>query len=184
MINVLVIAFGLAMDSFGVSVALGSSVSKKRVLSLGVVASGVFAIFHIGMLTMGFLFGETFGLYISGVDHWISFVLLTLVGVRMIQGSSKNGKSFGSDDITLKLLVSLALATSIDALIIGAGIAFMKVPIFMTVIAVGIVVFLLSQAGFYLGIGGNGLLHKKAGIAGGFILVFMGIKILLEHIAL
>ncbi len=182
MINVLVIALGLAMDCFGVSIVMGGNLTRKKLLSIGLLISGVFGLFHAVMLVGGILIEETLKSFISGVDHWIAFALLSIVGVKMIQSTHRDGKKFiSSRNIDLRLILSLGVATSIDALIVGTGIAFLGTPIILTITTIGLVTFILSMIGFSLGIKGNSLLHKKAEIAGGFILVMMGIKILLDH---
>jgi putative Mn2+ efflux pump MntP len=185
MLNVFVIAFGLAMDSFSASLVLGGNISNNRHIATRIFISSIFGLFHIGMLTLGLLIGETFGSFISGVDHWIAFLLLTIVGMRMFLTTMRDGiKSIAQERMGIKLVLSLALATSIDALILGMGIVFMGLSILLTVITIGIVVFLLSLVGFYLGLRGNRLLDNKVGAIGGGILILMGIKILIEHLIL
>jgi putative Mn2+ efflux pump MntP len=185
MINVLVIAFGLSLDSFSVSVVLGGNISKRKLFSVGIAGSVVFGLFHAGMLTTGFFIEETFKSFISGIDHWVAFILLFIVGTRMIHNGLRKGKRHDSyENIDFKLMISLALATSVDALIIGMGIAFLGAPVLLTIVSIGLVVFLISFSGFCLGMKGNNLFHKKAGIAGGYILIIMGMKILVEHLVL
>ncbi len=183
MINVLVIAIGLALDCFGVSIVMGGNLNRKKLLSVGLLVSGVFGLFHGAMITAGFFIEETFTSFISGIDHWVAFIMLFVVGVRMIYGSSrKHKKIIDSKNINFKLIMSLALATSIDALIVGMGIVYFGVPILLSVMIVGLVTFFLSVTGIFLGVESDGLLKHKAGIVGGFVLIIMGFKILIDHL--
>jgi len=182
MIYILLIAIGLAIDAFSVSIVLGG-VNNKKVLNRGIISSTMFGLFQSAMSVIGWIIGETFKSFISGIDHWIAFILLFAIGVKMIYGNLYDKKDLLiQENISFKFIISLAFATSIDALIIGIGLAFIGVPILLTIIVIGIITFLLSMIGIYLGIKSKGFLHNRTGIVGGFILIVIGIKILIDHI--
>ncbi|OGG00640.1 hypothetical protein A2Y99_05350 [Candidatus Gottesmanbacteria bacterium RBG_13_37_7] len=181
MLNILFIAIGLAMDAFGVSIALGGAYKKK--FTKGIVISAIFGGFQAAMPVIGWIIGGTFKSFISGVDHWIAFFLLFAIGLKMIYGDLNNKKDlFKQKDIDFRLITSLAFATSIDALIVGMSIAFLGVPILLTISVIGIVTFLLSVGGIYLGTKCYRLFQNKTGLIGGIVLMIIGIKILTDHL--
>lgn len=181
MIYILLIAIGLAMDSFGASIALGSS--NKNISTKGIISSAVFGGFQAIMPLFGWIIGEVFKSFILGVDHWIAFLLLFTIGLKMIYGDLNNKQSQQNRrNIDFRLIISLAFATSIDALIVGMGIAFFGAPILLTITVIGLVTFLLSMAGIYLGTKFYKLFQNKTGIIGGLVLIAIGIKILTNHL--
>lgn len=179
------IAIGLSMDAFAVSVCTGLTMMKvqlKKMIKVGL----YFGLFQAGMPVMGYLLGRGFADSITAFDHWIAFILLGFIGAKMIKDSfSKNDlKSCEETSIDLKTMLPLALATSIDALAVGVTFAFLEVNIAPAAMFVGGVTFILSVIGVKIG---NifGLKYKsKAEITGGIILIIMGIKILLEHVGI
>lgn len=180
-ISLLFIAFGLAMDAFSVSVTSGITtrdVKLYQVLKMGF----SFGFFQTFMPILGWLIGSSLRIYISTVDHWIAFGLLSFVGLRMIYESIK-GEYQVVNPFDNKTLLLLSISTSIDALAVGVSFSFLDVSIFFPVLIIGIITFLLSSIGILMG---NGLRHffkdKKVEILGGLILVGIGIKILLEHL--
>lgn len=181
MFSIFLIAVSLAMDAFSVSIILGS-LNQKNKLTKGIISSMMFGLFQAGMPIIGWLIGGTFKSLILGVDHWIAFLLLLIIGLKMIFQRTNEKSLIEKKKINFKLLLYLALATSIDALIVGVGIAFFGVPILLTVGIIGLVTFLLSMIGFYLGIKSSGIFKNKAEIFGGIILIGIGIKILVEHL--
>jgi len=181
-LELFVLAVGLSMDAFAVSVCKGLSVKKlekKHCLLAGLYFGG----FQALMPLLGFFFGVQFEDMIASIDHWIAFVLLGIIGGRMIkEAASKSEELDGSFDVKTMLL--LAIATSIDALAVGVTFAFLQVQIVPAVSFIGITTFLLSAAGIKIG-NVFGLKYKsKAELAGGMILIFMGVKILLEHLGI
>jgi manganese efflux pump family protein len=181
MFYILLIAIGLAMDTFGVSIALGGADNRK--FSKGILSSVMFGVFQAVMPIIGWFIGETFKPVISNIDHWVAFFLLFTIGLKMIYGDLNNKQNiFNQKNIDLKLLISLAFATSIDALIVGMGIALFNVPILLAVCIIGLVTFLLSMGGVYLGVRCCSLFQNKTGILGGSVLIIIGIKILVEHL--
>jgi manganese efflux pump family protein len=181
MLNILFISIGLAMDAFGVSIALGGTNQKK--FSRGIISSAVFGLFQAGMPLIGWTIGEVFKTFISNIDHWIAFFLLFAIGLKMIYADMYNRQEIVKQkNIDFRHILSLAVATSIDALIVGTSIAFFGVPILLAVTVIGFVTFILSMVGIYLGMKCCGLFYHKTGLAGGVILMGMGMKILAEHL--
>lgn len=179
MFNILLISLGVAMDAFGVSIALGV---KSRNFYKGIVSSVMFGGFQAVMPLIGWIIGEVFKSYISGVDHWIAFLLLIIIGIRMIYGDLNNKQSVKQKNIDFRLLITLAFATSIDALVVGMGIAFLDIPILLAVSIIGLVTFIISLAGIYIGTKSSKVIDNKAGIFGGLVLILIGIKILTDHL--
>lgn len=177
-----ILAVGLAMDAFSVAVCKGLSVcqvKKKHVLTTGL----YFGAFQALMPAAGYLLGTGFQAQIQKIDHWIAFILLSLIGVNMIWESRSEAECldgcFGP-----KAMLPLAVATSIDALAVGVTFAFLKVQIVPAVSFIGIVTFVISCAGVLIGNRFGAKYKSKAELAGGLVLVCMGVKILVEHLFL
>lgn len=176
-----VIAVGLSMDAFAVSVCKGLSVSSVRPahsLTCGLYFGG----FQALMPLLGWLLGVQFQSVISNVDHWIAFVLLGIIGIDMVK-DSREEKCVDSS-FSLRAMLPLALATSIDALAIGVTFAFLQVNILPAVLFIGLTTFVLSAAGVRMGAVFGSRFRSKAELAGGVILIFMGLEILLEHLGI
>lgn len=172
------------MDAFAVSVCKGLAMKKlsvKKALVIGLWFGG----FQALMPAIGYLLGSRFEQYVETFDHWIAFVLLALIGANMVKDSfSKEEANTANDSVDAKTMFLLAVATSIDALAVGVTYAFLQVAIIPAVSFIGVITFLLSVCGVKIG---NifGLKYKsKAELAGGIILILMGIKIILEHLGL
>ncbi|MDY5627790.1 MAG: manganese efflux pump MntP family protein [Clostridia bacterium] len=176
------IAIGLSMDAFAVSVCKGLSVQKpdkKHYLLIGAWFGG----FQALMPTIGYFLGSFFNKYITSFDHWISFVLLAVIGINMLkEGLSKDSEKTDSS-FSFKTMFIMAVATSIDALATGITFALLpNVNIGAAVLFIGLTTFVFSAAGLKVG-NVFGLRYKsKAEIAGGIILILIGAKILLEHL--
>lgn len=182
-IELLLIAIGLAMDAFAVSICKGLSMKKmewKKALIIG----GYFGFFQGFMPVIGFLLGKGFESKIASIDHWIAFFLLLYIGGNMIKEALSKKEEEYEDLIDVKTMVILAIATSIDALAVGVTFAFFKVDIIFAVMLIGLVTFLLSVVGVKIGNLFGDKYEKKAEIAGGIILILMGIKILIEDLGL
>ena len=182
-VSVFLIAVGLAMDAFAVAVASGLAERKLRFRYAFKIAF-FFGMFQALMPVAGWLMG--FGLrgYIAGVDHWVAFCLLALVGGKMIYESFKLKEAEDpSRPHGIYVLLLLSIATSIDALAIGVSLAFINVPIMMPAIIIGIVTFVLSCAGVYIGNKSGHFFEKKIEALGGLILIGIGLKILIEHLS-
>ena len=184
MTELLVLAVGLSMDAFAVSVCKGLSAGRVK-LGHALTAGLWFGGFQALMPFLGWLLGVQFQSLITNVDHWIAFVLLGLIGANMIRESRGGGEeeelgaSFG-----VRAMLPLAVATSIDALTVGVTFAFLKVDIGPAVALIGIITCVLSAVGVRAG----GVVGEKgkswAELAGGVVLILMGCKILLEHLGI
>ncbi len=185
LIELFLIAVGLSMDAFAVSVCKGLAARKISVKHL-LITGAWFGGFQALMPAIGYLLGSTFQNYITSFDHWIAFVLLCLIGGNMIHESLSNSDEVSTDSsFTIKTMFVLAVATSIDALAVGITFALLPdVNIIMAVLFIGIVTFVLSGAGLKIG-SIFGLKYKsKAEFAGGLILILIGARILFEHLGI
>lgn len=174
-----VIAVGLSMDAFSVAVCKGLSVcqvKKKQMLTVGL----YFGFFQGLMPLIGYLLGTGFQDVIQSIDHWIAFILLALIGINMIRESRGEAENLDAC-FTFQAMLPLAIATSIDALAVGVTFAFLKVRIIPAVLFIGITTFVISCAGVLIGNRFGAKYKSKAELAGGIVLILMGIKILAEH---
>lgn len=180
------IAIGLSMDAFAVSICKGLSMPKFH-LKHGAVIGLFFGGFQALMPFIGYFAGIGFQKYIADWDHWIAFALLTFIGGQMLFEAAKEGKQPEKEEDALKIrqLFVLAIATSIDALIIGITFALLPgTNIWTSITLIGCTTFVLSVAGVAIGFRFGSRYEKKAQIAGGMILILLGIKILLEHLGI
>jgi len=180
--ELLFIAIGLSMDCFAVSLSFGAQRKLKwnDILKF----SFFFALFQALMPVIGWLIGTAVNIYLSKVDHWIAFGILTIIGLRMIYESFKGEDEKRSVDIRdWKILLTLSLATSIDALITGVSFGFVKVNIALAALTIALVTFLNSLAGAWVGERSIHISPRWAEIIGGLVLIGIGIKIVLEHLA-
>lgn len=174
-----VIAVGLSMDAFSVAVCKGLSVcqiKKKQILTVGL----YFGIFQGLMPAIGYLLGTSFQAKIQSIDHWIAFILLALIGINMIRESRGEAENLDAC-FTFKAMVPLAVATSIDALAVGVTFAFLKVQIIPAVCFIGVTTFAISCVGVLIGNRFGAKYKSRAELAGGIVLILMGLKILVEH---
>lgn len=176
-----IIAVGLSMDAFAVSVCKGLSVQKMR-LSHALTCGLYFGGFQGLMPFIGYLLGSQFEEMIVSIDHWVAFVLLGLIGFNMIKESRDEDCENLDSSFGVKAMIPLAIATSIDALAVGVTFAFLRVNIFWAVTFIGIITFTLSSIGVKVGNVFGTKYKSKAEFAGGLILILMGTKILLEHL--
>jgi putative Mn2+ efflux pump MntP len=182
-ITLLFIACGLAMDSFAVSVASGFTISDLRPKNAFTIAL-FFGFFQGFMPVIGWFAGYNMRDVIAGVDHWIAFSLLAIIGLKMIYESAKmNGKDRGNDPPNIAALLVLSIATSIDALAVGFSLSLLKVMIITPALVIGLVTFVLSFLGVYIGDRFGHFFEKKLELAGGVILIGIGLKILIEHLS-
>lgn len=181
LIELFLIAVGLSMDAFAVSVCKGLAMPKctfKKVAIVGLWFGG----FQALMPAIGYILGAQFQEAIASIDHWIAFVLLALIGGNMIHEALDNDEEEADASLDVKTMFLLAVATSIDALAIGITFAFLKVNIIPAVCFIGIVTFIISFAGVKIGKVFGARYKNKAEIVGGVILILLGLKILLEHL--
>ncbi len=183
-LELLLIAAGLSMDAFAVSICKGLSVQRLKPRHY-LLAGAWFGGFQALMPSIGFLLGSAFDQYISAFDHWIAFVLLAFIGGNMVRESLSGDEECHDDSFGLRTMFLLAVATSIDALAVGVTFALLPdVHIFSAVSLIGAATFLLSALGLKVG-NVFGLRYKaRAELAGGVILILMGLKILLEHLGI
>lgn len=181
-IEILFISIGLAMDAFAVSVCKGLS-TKKLELKHSLICGGYFGFFQGFMPFVGYILGVQFKDKIESIDHWIAFILLLLIGINMIKESFDNDEDC-DPDFSLKAMIPLAIATSIDALAIGVTFAFFNVNIIYAIVIIGITTFIISMVGVKIGHIFGSKYKSKAEIVGGMILIIMGTKILLEHLGI
>ena len=179
-IELLVLAVGLSMDAFAVSICKGLSVKQVK-LRHSAVAGAYFGGFQALMPLIGWLLGRQFESLIKSVDHWIAFGLLAMIGANMIRESFDKSDSV-NDSFSFKTMLPLAVATSIDALAVGVTFAFLDVNILLAISLIGATTFLISAAGVKIGNAFGTKFKSKAEIAGGVILILLGIKILMEHL--
>ncbi len=180
--ELILLAIGLSMDAFAVSICKGLAIGKARWRDAFIVGLW-FGGFQALMPLLGYFVGSRFAEAISAFDHWIAFGLLLLIGISMIReafGKEEEEKSGAS--LAVKAMLLLAVATSIDALAVGVTFAFLSVRLVPAVCLIGCVTFALSVLGVRLG-GIFGMKYKsRAELAGGIILILLGVKILLEHL--
>ena len=183
LLELFILAAGLSMDAFAVSVCKGLAMPKitlKRTLTVGLWFGG----FQALMPAAGYLLGVQFRDKITAVDHWIAFILLGLIGASMIKEAFGEEDCEADDSLDVKTMLTLAVATSIDALAVGITFAFLQVEIVPAVSFIGVTTFILSAAGVRIGNVFGSRWQKGAQIAGGLILICLGVKILVEHLGL
>ena len=180
--ELLILAVALAMDAGAVAICKGLSVEKvktKHQLAVGFYFGG----FQAAMPLIGYFLGVQFQGLIQNIDHWIAFVLLALIGINMVREALGEGESVDAS-FDFKTMFPLAVATSIDALAVGVTFAFLKVEILTAVSLIGIVTFMISVIGLKIGNVFGCRYKAKAEMFGGLVLVFIGLKILLEHLGI
>lgn len=181
--ELLVIAVGLSMDAFAVSICKGLSM-KKMNWKNAVLAGLYFGGFQAGMPLIGYFLGMQFQTKIMSIDHWIAFILLCLIGINMIREAMSKEEVPENDSFDVKTMLVLAVATSIDALAVGVTFAFLNVDIVPAVSFIGVITFTLSVLGIKMGNVFGSIYKNKAELAGGIVLILMGLKILLEHLGI
>ncbi len=178
--NLILIALALAMDCFAVSLSAGANSQKIKIGWIFKIA-GFFGGFQGGMLLLGWLAGSGFQFLIEDFDHWLALILLVLIGGRMLFEARKKKDKKRINFSSNKIIILLAIATSIDALAVGISLAFLAIPLIWSVVIVAITSFLLTVVGATTGKKIGSFLGNKAEIIGGLILIFIGLKIFIEH---
>lgn len=179
--EIILIGLGLAMDCFAVSLSCSMGRCKINKLQALKIAF-FFGLFQALMPVIGWLLGLSFKNLISEFDHWMAFGILGAIGIKMIIEAFKKEEEKNIKITRLWVLAGLSLATSIDALIVGITFAFLEFNILLTVGIIGLVTFIISLTGIYIGKKFNFINAKKAEIIGGLVLIAIGIKILVEHL--
>lgn len=180
-LEIILISLGLAMDAFAVSICKGLSMKTmnwKKAIIVGLYFGG----FQALMPVIGYLLGVAFQDLVTAIDHWIAFVLLGFIGGNMIKEALSTDSENCNDSVDFKTMVVLAIATSIDALAVGITFAFLKANIIVSVLSIGVITFIVSVLGVKIGNKFGDKYEQKAELAGGIILILMGLKILLEHL--
>jgi putative Mn2+ efflux pump MntP len=189
----LLLAFGLAMDAFAVSVACGMCLPGIR-LGTAIRASASFGFFQFAMPMLGWCVGSMLAGYVEGVDHWIAFALLAFIGARMLveairerlekaKGSCDEEEASKVDVRRFGVLMTLSVATSLDAMAVGVGWSFIGAPMLEAALLIGGVTFALCMLGFEFGKRVGPVFKEWAEVAGGLAIIGIGIKILVEHLS-
>lgn len=181
-IEILLLGVSLSMDAFAVSICKGLCMKKinwKKAIIIGL----YFGIFQALMPVIGYFLGTTFESLVTNIDHWIAFILLSLIGGNMIREAlSKEDNNNCNDNTDFKTMVVLAIATSIDALAVGITFAFLNVNVSIAVTLIGMTTFIISLVGVKIGNRFGSKYESKPAIIGGIVLILIGLKILLEHL--
>lgn len=184
LLSLFLLAVGLSMDAFAVSICKGLATPKitfKKAAVVGLWFGG----FQALMPVLGYLAGYRFQEKITALDHWIAFILLFIIGANMVREAFSKEEEAANASLAFKEMLLLAVATSIDALAVGVTFAFLPdIPIFPAVTFIGIITFLFSAAGMKVGNVFGTRYKSKAELAGGIILMLIGVKILIEHLFL
>jgi putative Mn2+ efflux pump MntP len=180
--EIVIIAVGLSMDAFAVSITIGIAVKKSGFKEM-LIPGAYFGLFQALMPLAGFLAGTRFAYRIQHLDHWVAFVLLGFIGGKMIKDSfsheEKNDEEFSFGFFTMLMM---AIATSIDALAVGVTFAFFAINIFIAIAIIGFTTLCISAAGVKIGNLFGSKFSSKAELIGGIFLVLLGVKILVEHL--
>ncbi|MGI6084856.1 MAG: manganese efflux pump MntP family protein [Acetivibrionales bacterium] len=184
-LELFIVAVGLSMDAFAVSVCKGLAMKDSSLTKAGAVGLW-FGGFQALMPLLGFFLGSRFKTSISAYDHWIAFALLAIIGVNMIREALKKDDccDVNSESLELKVMLPMAVATSIDALAVGITFAVLKVDIIPAVCFIGSITFALTIIGVKVGCIFGTKYKSKAELIGGIILVLIGLKILFEHLGI
>jgi putative Mn2+ efflux pump MntP len=181
-ITIILIAMGLAADAFAVSITNGINTPNTQKHKIALLTAGFFGGFQMLMPAIGWLIGHSFQNIIVAVDHWIAFGLLVCIGIKMLHDSTKKEQKQKTAKLKLYTLLILAVATSVDALMVGLSLAFLQANIIGPIIVIGVVTFGLSFVGVYFGCNLSRIFGNRIKIAGGVVLILIGLRILLEHL--
>ena len=182
LLEIVIIAIGLSMDAFAVSITLGLSIEKIKIKEI-IIPGIYFGMFQALMPLIGYLAGINFSNKIQYLDHWVAFVLLVFIGGKMIKDSfAEDHEQTNENPFKFFKMLLLAIATSIDALVIGVTFAFFEINIFEAITIIGLTTFFISISGAIIGKFFGVKFKSKAEFIGGFILVLLGVKIIIEHL--
>lgn len=181
--EIFVLGLGLSMDAFAVSICKGLSVGRIQPRHM-CIAGAWFGGFQFLMPVLGYYLGRVFSDLITAYDHWVAFILLAFIGGRMIREAADKGQAHQDAAMDVKSMFLLALATSIDALAVGITFAFLDVAVIPASLLIGVTTFICSAAGVKIGSVFGARYQKKAELAGGIVLVLIGLKILLEGVGI
>lgn len=181
-LEILLLSIGLSMDAFAVAICKGTAINGKafkKALIIGI----WFGFFQAMMPFLGYMFGKSFSSLVVKIDHWIAFLLLIFLGINMAYQSYFSSEEHNEDDsVDFWEMFMLAVATSIDALAVGVTFSFFNVNIFLAVSIIGIISFIFSSLGVYIGKIFENKFRRKSELAGGIILICIAFRILIEHL--
>lgn len=180
-VEIIFLGLGLSFDTFAVSVSTGLLKNSIRFWQ-GVRVAVVLAFFQALMPLLGWFGGTQVASYISEIDHWIVFGLLSVVGIKMIIEAFKAEEDKKNNSLSFRVLVLMGIATSMDALVVGVSLAFFEIRILQSIVIIGFITFLAAMIGMLIGKSSNKKSGKKIEIVGGVLLIGIGLKILMEHI--
>lgn len=181
-LSIILIAIGLSMDAFAVSMSIGINTKEENKLKMALKSGIFFGGFQAIMPLIGWLLGVKFAYYIEKIDHWVAFLLLAFIGGKMLYEAFHNEEENDIKEYSNKEFFILAIATSIDALAVGVSFALLSVNIVYAVSIIGVTTMILSIVAVFIGKVLGSVFKSKAEILGGLILVGIGIKILVEHL--
>jgi putative Mn2+ efflux pump MntP len=179
--EILTLALALSMDAFAVAVLKGACMLRFNVKEAVIIAL-FFGAFQAGMPMLGYLIGNAFRVVIESFDHWVAFILLMLIGLKMLKEAKEEKDKDYCTPFSIKEILILAIATSIDALAVGVVLAVEKSPVLLAGGLIGCVTFVISYIGVVLGKRIGSKFEDKAQMVGGFALILIGTKILIEHL--
>lgn len=183
LVSTVLLAVSLAMDAFAVAICKGLAMQKLTVKNMAIVGFW-FGAFQALMPTIGYFLGSAFEDKITAIDHWIGFVLLAIIGVNMIREALSDEEEETTGTLGVKEMFLLAIATSIDALAVGITFAFVEMNVLLAVVLIGIITFAISMLGVKIGNVFGTKYKAKAEIAGGTVLVLLGVNMLLEGLGI
>ncbi|MBN2420400.1 MAG: manganese efflux pump MntP family protein [Deltaproteobacteria bacterium] len=182
LVTIVLLAFALAMDSFAVSIASGIAIKDLRIKHSFIIASW-FGFFQAAMPLLGWLSGVKLQRFISEIDHWVVFGLLLFIGCKMIYEAFRiESVENRSDPMDIAILFSLSVATSIDAFAAGVSFALLNIGVVAPIIIIGMITFIMSFIGVWIGDRGTHFFEKKMEVAAGVVLIAIGVKVLFSHL--
>lgn len=175
------ISIGLAADAFAVSILKGLEIRKVK-LKHCIIIGMYFGLFQAIMPLIGYFVGHTFEHFVVSIDHFIIFILLSIIGINMILDTFSKKEVKVNDSLKFGEMIILAFATSVDAFAVGITFSFLKLNIIFSVLIIGIITFIISSIGTMIGTSVGKILKNKAQLIGGIMLILIGLKILIEHL--
>jgi putative Mn2+ efflux pump MntP len=179
-IQIIILAIGLSMDSLIIALTSGAIIGNHHKVNVAKIA-GMLAFIQMGLTVFGWLIGSTFARYIEEFDHWIAFTILLILGIRVIVSALKNEESSPFDPLNFKVMLGLAIATSIDATAVGLSLSFINTQILVPAFIIGIVTFIISSAGVISGSKVGQRYNLRINMLGGIILILIACTILAGH---
>ncbi len=177
-LTLIMIGFSLAMDAFSVSVSQGMCMKKEELIRKAILLATLFALFQAAMPLIGYMVGQQFYMYIQHIDHYIAFILLVYLGVQLYRSDAQDEKQ----STTIKQYITLAIATSIDALAVGISFSFLHINIIEACVYIGVITLLCCFVGVLFGKALSGYFAQHCNKVGGVVLIIIGCKILIESL--